>query len=172
MSSIPRFPSASSSAAAPGADALLGLEGLRQYWPLALRLIVGYGFFIHGWAKFSRGPEGFAHVLEVLGVPLPLLFSWITLLTEMIGGIAILAGAFVTLAALPMAVVLLVALAKVHLPYGFFSVKLAEVTAAGIKFGPVGYEHVLLYLAGLVALALGGAGPLSIDAWRARRRAG
>ena len=41
----------------------------------------------------------------------------------------------------------------------------------GIKFGTVGYEVILLYLAGLVALAIGGAGPLSIDRWRARRKA-
>jgi putative oxidoreductase len=70
-----------------------------------------------------------------------------------------------------MAVVLLAALWTVHLPYGFFSVKLAEVSASGIKFGPVGYEVVLLYLAGLAALAFGGAGALSIDRWRTWRRA-
>jgi DNA-directed RNA polymerase specialized sigma24 family protein len=33
-----------------------------------------------------------------------------------------------------------------------------------------GYEINLLYIAGLVALILGGAGPLSIDAMRRRRR--
>ena len=46
-----------------------------------------------------------------------------------------------------MAIVLLTALFTVHLPYGFFSVKLVQVTASGTKFGPVGYEVVLLYLA-------------------------
>jgi putative oxidoreductase len=73
------------------------------------------------------------------------------------------------MASLPMAVVLLTALFTIHLPYGFFSVKLVEVAQSGAKFGPVGYEIILLYLAGLAALALGGAGPFSIDGWRSRR---
>jgi putative oxidoreductase len=88
----------------------------------------------------------------------------------MIGGLAILLGVFVPIVSLPMAIVLLTALFTVHLPYGFFSVKLAEVTASGIKFGPVGYEIILLYLAGLLSLAIGGAGPLSIDRWLCTNR--
>lgn len=143
---------------------------LGQWGPVLLRLIVGYGFIMHGYAKFSRGPEGFAVVLHTLGVPLPFLLAWLTTLVELVGGLAILLGAFVQIASVPMAIVLLTALFTVHLPYGFFSVKLAEVSASGIKFGTVGYEIILLYVAGLGALALGGAGPLSIDRWLASRR--
>jgi putative oxidoreductase len=144
---------------------------LNQWAALPLRLIVGYGFIVHGYAKLSRGPDSFAVVLHTLGVPAPHLLAWATTLVELAGGAAILLGAFVPFAAVPMAVVLLAALWTVHLPYGFFSVKLAEVSASGIKFGPVGYEVVLLYLAGLAALAFGGAGALSIDRWRTWRRA-
>ncbi len=57
-----------------------------------------------------------------------------------------------------------------HLPYGFFSVKFVEVTETGIKFGSVGYEILLLYLAGLVSLVLGGPGELSLERWLERRR--
>jgi hypothetical protein len=46
----------------------------------------------------------------------------------------------------------------VHLPYGFSSIKLLSVTAAGAQFGPPGYEVNLLYLACLAALVLGGLG--------------
>jgi putative oxidoreductase len=62
----------------------------------------------------------------------------------------------------------LVAIFTVHLPYGFSSIKLLAVTPAGAQFGPVGYECNLLYLACLVALVIGGSGPLSVDnsAWR------
>jgi len=49
-------------------------------------------------------------------------------------------------------------------------VKFAEVTEAGIKFGTVGYEILLLYLAGLMALVLGGPGALSLEQWLDRRR--
>ena len=143
---------------------------LGQCGPLVLRLIVGYGFIVHGYAKLARGPDTFAVVLHTLGVPLPLLLSWLTVLIELGGGIAILIGAFVPIVSLPMAVVLLTALFTIHLPYGFFSVKLVAVTENGTQFGPVGYEIILLYLASLAALVLGGAGPLSIDQWRSRRR--
>ena len=148
----------------------IDLRALSRWAPLPLRLIVGYGFIVHGYAKLSRGPETFAVVLHTLGVPMPFLFAWLTTLVELIGGTAILIGAFLPIVSLPMAIVLITALFKIHLPYGFFSVKLVEVTEAGTKFGPVGYEIILLYLAGLAALVLGGAGPLSIDQWRSSRR--
>jgi putative oxidoreductase len=37
------------------------------------------------------------------------------------------------------------------------------VTATGAKFGPVGYEIILLYIACLAALVIGGSGPFAID---------
>jgi putative oxidoreductase len=64
-----------------------------------------------------------------------------------------------------MAAVLLVAIFSVHLPNGFSSIKLQSFDAAGAHFGQPGYETDLLYLAGLVALCFGGAGPFSIDGW-------
>jgi putative oxidoreductase len=139
-----------------------------DWGPLPLRLIVGYGFLAHGFAKLSRGPETFAVVLHTLGVPLPLLMAWLTTLVELVGGAAVLVGVGIPFVALPMAIVLLTALFIVHLRYGFFSVKLAAVTPDGIKFGSVGYEIILLYLAGLAALVMGGPGRLSMDAWLRR----
>jgi putative oxidoreductase len=140
------------------------------WWPLPLRLIVGYGFFAHGWAKLARGPEMFAGILQALGMPAPELLAWATILVEILGGITVLLGAFVTVASLPMAIVLLVAIVTVHLPNGFSSIKLQAVDAAGAHFGQPGYETDLLYLAALAALALGGSGPLSVDAVRRPRR--
>jgi putative oxidoreductase len=140
-----------------------------RWAPLALRLIVGYGFIQHGVAKLLRGPDAFAAILHAIGVPAPHLMAWLTILTELFGGTAVLVGAFVTLASIPMAVVLLVAIFTVHLPYGFSSIKLIAVTAAGARFGPVGYETNLLYLACLAALVLGGPGPLAIDNWISKR---
>src|SRR6516162_3904343 len=134
-----------------------------RWSPVALRLIVGYGFMQHGFAKLSRGPDMFAAILQGMGVPAPHLMAWLTILTELLGGFAVLLGAFVAIASVPMTAVLLVAMFKVHLPYGFSSIKLLAVTAAGAKFGPVGYEVILLYIACLAALVIGGAGPLSVD---------
>lgn len=138
--------------------------------PLPLRLIVGFGFMQHGFAKLSRGPDAFAAILQAMSVPAPHLMAWLTILTEIFGGLAVLLGAFVALASVPMAAVLLVAIFTVHLPYGFSSIKIKAVTAAGAQFGPPGYECDLLYLACLAALVIGGVGPLSIDSLLKRRR--
>src|ERR1700740_483327 len=95
--------------------------------------------------------------------------AWATILVEILGGLAVILGAFVTLASLPMAAVLLVAIFTVHLPYGFSSIKLLAVTAAGAQFGPPGYETDLLYLACLAVLVLIGAGPFAVDGLIAKR---
>ena len=140
------------------------------YWAsLPMRLLVGCGFMEHGFAKLSRGPDAFAGILQQLGVPLPHVATWLTIGTELVGGLALLLGAFVVWASIPTALVLLVAMVSVHLPYGFSSVKLLSVSASGARFGPVGYEVDLLDLAALILLALQGPGPLSIDKVRQRR---
>jgi putative oxidoreductase len=142
-----------------------------ERWPLIpVRLIVGYGFMEHGFAKLAKGPDAFANILQTMGVPEPHLMAWATILVEILGGLAVILGAFVTLASLPMAAVLLVAIFTVHLPYGFSSIKLKAVTAAGAQFGPPGYEVDLLYLACLAVLVLGGPGPLAIDGLIEKRR--
>ena len=142
---------------------LPGRLSIARWASIPLRLIVGFGFMEHGFAKLSKGPDAFAGILHALAVPAPHFMAWASILTELLGGLAILLGAFVSLVSLPMAALLLVAIFTVHLPYGFSSIKLMAVTAAGAQFGPPGYECDLLYLACLVALVLGGSGPLAID---------
>jgi putative oxidoreductase len=135
----------------------------RAWYAIPLRLIVGYGFMEHGYAKLARGPDSFAAILHALGVPAPAFMAWATILVELLGGLAVLAGALIPIASVPMAIVLLVAIVTVHLPNGFSSIKLQSVTAAGAHFGQPGYETDLLYLAGLLALVLGGPGPFALD---------
>jgi putative oxidoreductase len=132
-------------------------------------LIVGYGFVAHGYAKLMRGPDHFAAALHALGVPAPGLMAWVTIASELAGGLAVLIGAFVPLVSVPLATILLVAAVSVHLQYGFSSIKLLAVTAAGPQFGPPGYETDLLYLAGLATLVLGGSGPFAVDQLLSRR---
>ena len=76
-------------------------------------------------------------------------------------------GPFVVPLSLPLAVVMLTAMIRVHLRYGFSSIRLQGLTAAGAVFGPVGYELNLLYIAALSTLCLSGSSPLSFDRWRA-----
>jgi putative oxidoreductase len=140
-------------------------SNLSRWFAIPLRLIVGFGFMQHGYAKWTRGPESFALVLHALAVPYPHWMAWLTILTEFLGGAAVLAGAFVPWVSIPMAAVLLVAMFTVHLQYGFSSIKLMSIGPMGAHFGPPGTEVDLLYLACLAALVLGGSGPYALDSW-------
>src|SRR5260370_18065931 len=107
-------------------------EALLQQWvPLPLRLMLGYGFMAHGWAKLSRGPAGFARLLEQIGAPLPEVTAWVSTLIEILGGLAILAGAFVPAVSVPLIVMMLVAMFTVHLRYGFTAINTTALPAAG-----------------------------------------
>jgi putative oxidoreductase len=128
-----------------------------------LRLIVGYGFIAHGYAKVANGPGRFAASLHALGVPASHSMAYVTIVIELVGGLAVLAGAWLLVVSVPLSAILLVAAITVHAPYGFSSIKLREVTAAGPQFGPPGYETDLLYLAALATLVLGGPGRFAVD---------
>jgi putative oxidoreductase len=136
-----------------------------SWYALPLRLMIGFGFVEHGYAKLSRGADGFIAILHAMGTPFADLLGRATIAVEIVGGLLILAGAFIPMAAAPMIVVLLVAIFSVHLPNGFSSIKLISYDAAGAHFGQPGYETDLLYIAGLLALCIGGPGPLSVDGY-------
>lgn len=144
---------------------------LSRWTLLPLRLIVGYGFAAHGWAKWSRGPAAFAGVLHAIRVPFPVPTAWMVMSLELFGGLAILVGAFVSLVSIPLICTMLVAMFTVHWRYGFSAAKTIGVDASGPILGPPGYELSLLYIGALIALALADPGAFSVDLWRARRRA-
>lgn len=60
------------------------------------------------------------------------------------------------------------AMFTIHIHHGFSAVNTIGITPEGPLFGPPGYEINLLYIAGLIALMLTGAGRFSVD--RAIRR--
>lgn len=142
---------------------LISSPAIARWAPIPLRLIVGYGFLEHGFAKAARGLDAFPAIVQAMGLPAPHLLGWLTIAVEILGGLAVLLGALVPLASIPMAIVLLTAMFTVHLPYGFPSIKLLAITTAGAQFGPPGYETDLLYLACLATLVLGGSGPFSVE---------
>jgi putative oxidoreductase len=142
---------------------------IQSWQTIPLRLIVGFGFMQHGYVKLARGPDNFMHILQALHVPMPLLAAWATVLTELFGGAAILLGVFMALAAIPMTIVLLVAIFTVHLPNGFSSITLKSVDMAGAHFGQPGYECDLLYVACIAAIVLAGPGRFSLDRMILRR---
>src|SRR5258708_20925391 len=100
------------------------------WYAIPLRLMVGYGFMEHGYAKLAHGPESFVNILHAIGVPEPSLLGGLPILVELLGGFAGLLRAFIPLATIPLAAVLLVAIFTVHLPSGLRSLKLETATAA------------------------------------------
>jgi len=141
-----------------------------QWALLPLRLVVGYGFFAHGLAKWNRGAEKFAKLLTVLGVPAPAITARAVTAIELLGGLAIMLGALVVLASIPLLASMVVAMFTIHVHYGFSAVNTIGLTTTGPVLGPPGYEINLLYIGALVALALTGPGALSVDGWLRSRR--
>lgn len=115
---------------------------------LLLRVIAGMAFIFHGWPKVTD-VAGFAE-----GAHLPLWLAGVAAYTEVIGGGMLILGLLTPLAALFLAVEMLVALLKVHLPAGHPFVN------------PEGhsYESALLYLFIMLAFLLTGPGAYSVDA--------
>jgi putative oxidoreductase len=101
---------------------------------------------------------------------LPDLTAWIVTALELVGGLALIIGAFVALVSVPLIISMLVAMFTVQVRYGFSAIKTIGLTENGPVFGPLGYEINLLYIAGLLVLVLIGAGPLSIDRLRSRKQ--
>jgi len=133
---------------------------------------MGIGFLVHGWAKWSRGPAGFGKLLQQIGVPMPDATAWLVTLLELAGGCALIIGAFVALVSVPLILSMLVAMLTIHIRYGFSAIKTIGLNHNGPIFGPPGYEVNLLYIAGLLALMLAGAGPLSVDHFLRNRKSG
>src|SRR5215831_17214607 len=148
----------------------LNFDRWRRWVPIPIRMILGVGFMVHGWAKWKRGPAAFAELLKQVHVPLPLASAWLVTSLEIFGGLALLMGAFVALVSIPLIFSMLVAMLTVNIKFGFSAFNTIGLTPEGPQIGPPGYEINLLYIACLVALILGGAGPLSMDALRSRRR--
>jgi putative oxidoreductase len=116
------------------------IEGLngdrwRRWVPVPIRMIIGAGFMVHGWAKWSRGPAAFAELLKQVGVPLPLANAWFVTLLEIFGGLAVLMGAFVAVVSVPLILSMLGAMFTVNIKYGFSAVNTIGLTPEGPLFG-------------------------------------
>ena len=69
----------------------------------------------HGWAKIAKGPKAFAAILQALHVPYPHLSAYLTISVELLGGAALLLGAFVAWASVPTIIILLTRISHMHL---------------------------------------------------------
>ena len=114
---------------------------------LALRLVAGPAFILHGW-PIIQNPFGW------MGAGAPSWLQAMAAFAEFAGGMAILAGLLTQLAALGISCVMLVAIFHVHIPKG----------DPFVGRGGSSWELAAVYLAIMIALMLRGAGVISLDA--------
>lgn len=139
---------------------------MQAFGPAVLRLGLGIIFVAHGAQKLfgiwgGGGIAGTAGFFEQLGLPLATPLAVAVGLTEFVGGLMLIAGAFTAVAAIALTLVMLGAIWSLHLSHGFF------LNWAAAPTGGYGYEFNLALIAGLLCLALTGAGALSVDERRA-----
>lgn len=121
----------------------------------AIRAIVGLGFIFHGMMKvhagFSdwMGPHGFA----------PMWLQSVVTVVEVGGGAALIAGLLTPIAAFLLAIDMIVAIFRFHIPAGGHFV--------GGRFS---YEVPLDYLIVVIAMLVAGPGRFSLDALFFRKR--
>jgi len=116
---------------------------------LLARLAVAYGFYgpaMQKWSDISSIVTWF----DTLGIPFPTLNAYMAASTELLGVVLLTLGLFTRLISLPLIVVMIVAIATVHLPHGFSA-------------GDNGFEIPLYYMLFLTLFASFGAGKLSLD---------
>ena len=144
----------------------------RNLAPLPIRLMFGISFVSYGFPKlFDAQTHSFiVGMLTQIGVPAPDLMTYVVGTTELLGGLALLTGAWVRLSSAALLPGMLVALFTVHLPNGFSFMHIIGMTEIGPQFGVPGYEVNLIYIAGLVTLTILGAGAYSLEGLTLRRR--
>ncbi|SFU65732.1 DoxX family protein [Halomonas korlensis] len=122
---------------------------------LALRVPVGLILMAHGAQKLfgwfgGNGLEGTGQWLASIGLEPGYLMALLAGSAEFFGGLALILGLLTRPAALVSAFTMLVAIFSVHIGHGLFA-------------SNGGYEFALSLLAATVALAIQGAGRLSLD---------
>src|ERR1051326_6340990 len=123
---------------------------------LILRLVIGLIVVAHGFQKLfgwwgGPGMKGWVGAMNRMRIRPPVPWAWISALAEVFGGLGLVVGLLTPLPSLAIAASMLVAIALVHWPRGFWTTK-------------GGYEFNLSILAGVAAIALVGPGAYSLDA--------
>lgn len=129
-------------------------HSLALWGMVPLRVVVGLVFLMHGAQKlFIFGLAGTADIMGKLGLPIPTVCAVVVIAAELLGGAAILLGAFTRLAGAVLAFEMVIAIIVARLHGGFFA--------------PYGYEFELTLLSACLTFALSGPGHISLeDSWR------
>jgi putative oxidoreductase len=137
-----------------------------------VRVAVGGVFLTSGAIKFVHANQGVGRFVKI-GIPAPELMATFVGGVEVVAGAMILAGCLTRLAAVPLVIDMVVAIAtsKVPLLFGAGPEPVAAPPKTGLwAFAYQARLDSTLLLAALFLLIVG-AGAWSVDAWLARRRA-
>jgi putative oxidoreductase len=86
-----------------------------------LRIVVGIMFLMHVSGKFSSGPSAVAaNVMAKNGLEPAILWAYVIIFLESVGGVCLIIGLFTRFFAAALAIEMLVALLVVHLPRGWW----------------------------------------------------
>jgi putative oxidoreductase len=123
---------------------------------LILRLVVGLIVAAHGAQKLfgwwgGPGMAGWTGAMTRMRIRPAIPWAWLSAISELGGGLLFALGFLSPLGSMAIAGSMLVAIALVHLPKGFWVTK-------------GGYEFNVSLLAAVIAIALTGPGALSLDA--------
>src|SRR6516165_1367949 len=116
-----------------------------------VRVVVGIMFLMHVSGKFAAGPAAVAaNTLARNGIEPALMWTYVVMFLESVGGVCLVIGLFTRFFAAALAIEMLIALLFVHLPKGYAA-------------GGGGYEYVLLIGVVCFVIAIRGGGPYSVD---------
>ncbi|HET7249104.1 MAG TPA: DoxX family protein [Gemmatimonadales bacterium] len=136
---------------------------------LVARLVLAIGFLLDGIPRLSAGGHyAFSALLRDIGIPAPGVMAWLGAGVEIMLALAVLLGAYVTVAGFVMLAAMLVLLFRVHMTSGFSFAHAPGLSAQVPPFTGPAYEVIALYCAVALIVVLGGAGKLSVDAARHR----
>lgn len=136
---------------------------MKEVGTTILRIVVGTIYVMHAYvALLVSTPAGTAQFMEdVARLPAPTLMAWVLIVVHGLGGIMLILGFRSRWGAAANAVIVFVALVRIHLPQGFFLKGIVVDTAVG-QAEATGYEFTLLLLGATVALIFLGSGPLAV----------
>jgi putative oxidoreductase len=117
--------------------------------PLAARIVVGWVFLWSGWTKLNALPRMIENFRE-WGIPAPEVFTPLASSIEFAGGILLLIGLLTRFAAVPMMIVMAVAI---------ISAKSADIDSLETFLG---FDEVAYFVL-FAWLAIAGPGPVSVD---------
>ena len=133
------------------------------------RLVLAIGFLLDGIPRLSAdGHYAFTALLRDIGLPAPGILAWLGAGMEVVLAVAVLLGAYATLAGMAMLAAMLVLLFRVHVTGGFSFAHGPGVSAHVPPLEGPAYEAILLWCALALIVVVGGAGKWSVDAARHR----